>query len=264
MRYNPSNDEDEANEAAKTPVPPPTPEAIQLGVQILDLAMTPAFLGDLIRNGVGVDVPDRSFYDYSIAFRASLQPQDQLEKLLIDSALLAHVKAAQLMTKASQAGVELADVYLKAAPKFMAESRKCILALREYRSPTTTEQVTVLQQNVAQGDQQVACVVAGAATTKAVAAAMPEDSARIAAEVSVPVAAITDATPKSFDERMVESFMATPEVQKHLAAMDAASGCTTPTKPQVSTQSRHNGQAAPKARRQRRSPKVCLEASDAV
>ncbi|MCX5958000.1 MAG: triose-phosphate isomerase [Cyanobacteria bacterium] len=46
-----------------------------------------------------------------------------------------------------------------AAVKLMAEHRKTTLALREYRSPITPKQVTVVrQQNVSAGDQQIALV----------------------------------------------------------------------------------------------------------
>ena len=225
MSYYPGFDEEsdaDSSEPSVPPIPvPPTPEAIQRGVQVLHHGMTSGWLGMFLGDKLPDQIPAQSLLDFAVGVRAELQPKDSLEKLLVDSALLSHFKAAQLMAEATGADLQRAEIYLKAAPKFLAEFRKCVLALKEYRSPVVAKQVTVVQQqNVAQGDQQVACLVADAAAMKEVSAVAGQLKTR--AELKAPVAAI-EQQPKTMDDLIFESFLATKEVRQEMTRMEAAS-----------------------------------------
>ena len=223
MSYYPGYDEEEETDvAASKPKAPPTPEAIQCGVQVLQHAMTGVWLEQFLGKGLSDQVPAESLLNFAMGFRAELKPRDKLEELLVDSALLMYFKAMQLMVEANSSGVQRADICLKAAPKFVAEFRKCMLALKEYRSPVVAKQVTVVQQqNVAQGDQQVACVVADATAMKDAAVAATRLK-KMVADLPAPVAAIAQQT-KTVDDLIFESFVANKEVQQQMAMMEAAS-----------------------------------------
>ena len=225
MSYYPGFDEEsdaDSSEPSAPPIPvPPTPEAIQRGVQLLHHGMTSAWLGKFLGDKLPDQIPAESLWDFAVGVRAELQPKDSLEKLLVDSALLSHFKAAQLMAEASVVDLQRAEIYLKAAPKFLAEFRKCVLALKEYRSPVVAKQVTVVQQqNVAQRDQQVACVVADATAMKEVSAVAGQLKTR--AELKAPVAAIEQQS-KTMDDLIFKSFLATKEVRQEMTRMEAAS-----------------------------------------
>lgn len=77
-----------------------------------------------------------------------------------------------------------------------------------------------MQQTIT-GDQQVA-VVAPPAPANDTTARSTTHLTTLIAETNDSVAAIETAPRKSVDELIVESFMATPEVQEHLRGMDAA------------------------------------------
>ena len=225
MSYYPGFDEEsdaDTTEPSAPPIPvPPTPEAIQRGVQVLHHGMTSAWLGLFLGDQLQDQIPAQSLLDFAVEVRAELQPKDNLEKLLVDSALLSHFKAAQLMAEASVVDLQRAEIYLNAAPKFLAEFRKCVLALKEYRSPVIAKQVTVVQQqNVAQRDQQVACVVADAAAMKDVSAVAGQLKTR--AELKAPVAA-SEQQPKTVDDLVFEAFLATKEVRQEMTRMEVAS-----------------------------------------
>ncbi len=88
-------------------------------------------------------------------------PTDALERMLIEQAVLAHVVIMQLhATSALSESAEAAGVYSAAAARLMAELRRTILAVREYRTPPTRPVVTrIEQQNVAHS--QAVSYVAG-------------------------------------------------------------------------------------------------------
>jgi hypothetical protein len=97
-------------------------------------------------------------------------PSDPLERMMIEQAAVAHVMVLQFHSFTALAKSSIAaGVYANAAAKLMAELRKMILGVREYRSPMARPQVTKSeQQNVAErqevhytagagGDVQMAC-----------------------------------------------------------------------------------------------------------
>jgi hypothetical protein len=96
---------------------------------------------------------------------ASGAPKDPIEEMFIEQLLWAHHRVASLHVGATLAkGIDQVSALTSASAKLMAEFRKSGLALREYRSPTVPQQLTVVkQQNVAAGNQQVALVEAEAA-----------------------------------------------------------------------------------------------------
>ncbi len=92
--------------------------------------------------------------------KASGAPTDPLEKMLVEQITVAHHRILALHAQAAQAeSPEMIEVLNAAATKLAAEMRRLCLALREYRSPITPKNVTVVkQQNLAAGDQQIALV----------------------------------------------------------------------------------------------------------
>ncbi len=146
-----------------------------------------------------------------------------MEQILVDGAMLAHVQAARLMSKAEGQSPQVAEVYHNASAKYLGETRKLALALKEFRSPVVAKQVTVVQQqNVAHGDQQVACFMASTAQMESLPSAISDKCATVITDANVSVGAITYEPRKSTDELIIESFMSTPEVREHLAKTDAA------------------------------------------
>jgi hypothetical protein len=92
------------------------------------------------------------------------EPKDPIERLLIEQIGLAHHNIGRLYIQASSADtLEQAKVYNAAATRLLAEFRRAALALKKYREPTPTRNITLVkQQNLAQ-HQQVALVESKAA-----------------------------------------------------------------------------------------------------
>ena len=89
-------------------------------------------------------------------------PDDPLLMMAIEQLALCHFRLGKLQGQSACAQTTDAAVKLNAAAaKLMAEFRKLLLAVREYRAPSRPQQVTLVrQQNLAAGDQQVALVEA--------------------------------------------------------------------------------------------------------
>lgn len=209
-----------AQAAGVSPNSQPSPEAVQLGVNVLYHGMTSAYLAASIGDDTLKSIPKASVMCFASGWLKNMQPRDNCEKSLLEMALISQFKAQQLMAEATTADVQRAEIYLKAAPKFLAEARKLFLAFRDYRSPPAAPQVNVVQQTIT-GDQQMAVVAAPAPANDTTARSATHLTTLIA-ETNDSVAAIEVAPRKSVDELIVESFMATPEVQEHLKGMDAA------------------------------------------
>ena len=80
-------------------------------------------------------------------------PADALERMLIDRRRLAHVMTMQLhaSTALGLTPEDGAGIYAAAAARLMAELRRTILSVREYRTPPATPHITTIeQQNVAE------------------------------------------------------------------------------------------------------------------
>jgi hypothetical protein len=89
-------------------------------------------------------------------------PTDPLERMMIEQLALSHHAIGRLHVKAAASKSEHeTSVYNASAARLMSEYRHSVLALKNYRAPTSPGSVTVMrvhQQNVAVGDQQVALV----------------------------------------------------------------------------------------------------------
>ena len=171
-------------------------------------------------NNVSFESHIRAFEQ--IRLEAGVSTSNPLEQLLVDGAVMAHTQAARLMAEAAKQSPQVAEIYLKASSRFLGESRKQVLALREYRSPIVAKQVTVVQQqNVAGGHQQIGCVVAQTTPT----AVLSEQEAKLltaqSADTHVPTAMIERA-PEPQVDYLRDVFMQTPEVKECLAIMDAS------------------------------------------
>jgi hypothetical protein len=97
-------------------------------------------------------------------------PADPLERMMIEQAAVAHVVSLQLLSFVASCKTPAeTSLYAASAARLMAETRRMILGVREYRSPLVRQQVTKIeQQNVAErqevhyaagvtGDVQMAC-----------------------------------------------------------------------------------------------------------
>ena len=95
--------------------------------------------------------------------REAAVTSDPLERMMIEQITLAYHNIARLHMQASNAEtLEHAEVYNSAAARLLGEFRRTVLALREYRAPIASKQVTLVQQqNLASGNQQVAFVESG-------------------------------------------------------------------------------------------------------
>jgi hypothetical protein len=108
----------------------------------------------------------RGYYEYMLQLRAEgSRTHDPLEAMLVEQFAWAHHQAGELHARAARAkSADEAGVLIAAAVRLTAECRKLALALRQYRTSTAVNQVTVVQQNVTSGNQQVALVTGVPAT----------------------------------------------------------------------------------------------------
>lgn len=220
----PDDDEDDYDDEVQATPPPPIVHDLQKGIQILrygiaGISQFESMAGSNLKTISG-ESHIRAFEQIRVDAGVVNNP---MEQILVDGAMLAHVQAARLMSKAEGQSPEVAEVYHNASAKYLGETRKLALALKELRSPVVAKQVTVVQQqNVAHGDQQVACFTASTAQMESLPSAISDKFATVITEANVSVGAITHEPRKSTDELIIESFMSTPEVREHLAKMDAA------------------------------------------
>lgn len=222
----PDDDEGDYDDEVEATPQPPVVHELQQGVNILrygiaGVSQFESMAGSNLKT-ISAASHIRAFEQIRVDAGVAGNP---IEQILVDGAMLAHVKAAQLMSKAEGQTLQVAEVFHSAAAKYLSETRKLALALKEFRSPVVSKRVTVVQQqNVAHGDQQVACLTANVTPIASLPAAYSNEFATVVTEAYGSVGAITHEPQKSTDELIIESFMATPEVRDHLAKMDAAMG----------------------------------------
>ena len=151
--------------AAKTPPPNPEPQPPDWRKKALNEArnardfIIPACLASIVGTQ-NVDVTGARVY-FNGFLRDAGAPVDPVEKILLEQLLLAHHRLAQLHAKAEVAtGPEHIKILNAAASRLLSEVRRMALAIRQYRSPISPRQFSVVhQQNVvAAGDQQVSYV----------------------------------------------------------------------------------------------------------
>jgi len=107
---------------------------------------------------VGNDVSASGFKVYlDRLLEQAGNPTDPLERIMLQEVALAHYRIAQLHAKAAEARtVDAAKQYSVVAIRLTGELRRMFLAIKQYRQPSSTKFTVVKQQNVANGDQQVA------------------------------------------------------------------------------------------------------------
>jgi hypothetical protein len=116
--------------------------------------------------GLFGDVLDKDVYQ---AYRDRLLQDfgdvtDPVVEMMVEQLALAHLNIGRLHVRAANAAsVDEAKAYNAAAARLMGEFRRTSLALKAYRVPASPRNVTVVQQNLARGDQQIALVTGGAA-----------------------------------------------------------------------------------------------------
>jgi len=85
-------------------------------------------------------------------------PKDPLERMLIEQVGIAHVMVMRLHGLCATAdNAERTALYATAAGRLLAELRRTIVTLRDYRTPPAKPQVTIQQQNIARR-QEIAYV----------------------------------------------------------------------------------------------------------
>jgi hypothetical protein len=141
--------------------PPPAAKRIFKSKTELDAAtvrevLIPGCLAALIGS------PDLSHAGIKLAFDQTMRdagdPQDVVERMLIEQLYLCHHRLAILHAQAAEAkGPESAKILNTAATRLMDEFRKSSLALRAYRTPPSRSFAVIHQQNVAAagGNQRV-------------------------------------------------------------------------------------------------------------
>lgn len=143
--------------------------APEYGQKVLEELHSATVLSTLAGEVIANELHPGGFKLYRDALiKAVGQPVDPLENLIIDQLLWAHFSIGRLQTTAAGAATaEVNGAFTLAITRLMAEFRKTLLALREYRSPLTPRQITVVQQQnvAAQGDQQIAFVERGGGPT---------------------------------------------------------------------------------------------------
>ena len=243
----PDDDEDDYDDEVQAAPQPPVVHELQQGVNILRHGIAGVSQYESMASSSLSTVSAASHIRAFEQIRADAGVAgNPIEQILVDGAMLAHIQAARLISKAEGQSPQVAEIYHKASAKYLSESRKQALALREYRSPVVAKQVTVYQQqNVAAGDQRISSVVADtrqlthdmegfaaqlatvcADTTAPVSRVEHKPSAKAKAKAKAKVNALTSAlalasAPASATDLIFESFIATDEVREHFAKLDA-------------------------------------------
>jgi hypothetical protein len=96
-----------------------------------------AILPSALASAVGLDqqISASGFRRYlDNILRDAGSPSDPAEVMLIEQLAVCHLRSVILQSQAGQAeGLEAVEVYNAAAARFVAETRKTALALKEYR-----------------------------------------------------------------------------------------------------------------------------------
>ena len=139
----------------------PTPVDHERGALIVKELTGSATLATLVGKNLQGAVPPSAYKTYrDQLLRDSGQPNDAIEVMLIEQLMWAHHRIGDLHVQASTASSpETTVIYSTAAAKLMAEFRRTSLALREYRSPFSPKNITLVrQQNLSAGNQKIALV----------------------------------------------------------------------------------------------------------
>ena len=147
----------------------PTTDAVSYDTKKLSSAQQAQLVRDCVLPGLmSVAISPKAQIDGATArgYRDELlremgSPSDALERMLIEQAAVGNVMVMQLHALAAQSGNAVeAGIFVTAAARLMAELRRMILAVRQYRAPLSPSHITKIeQQNVA--DRQEVHYVAG-------------------------------------------------------------------------------------------------------
>jgi hypothetical protein len=86
-------------------------------------------------------------------------PQDPIERMMIEQIALAHHNIGCLYVRASAADdLDQAKLYNAAAARLLGEFRRTVLALKKYREPTPARNFMLVKQQYVAQNQQVAYV----------------------------------------------------------------------------------------------------------
>jgi len=109
---------------------------------------------------LGADVSPGAYKLYHDKILAESGPaRDPIERMLTEQLLWCHHRIGNLHAAAATAKEpDLVSALNAAAVKLMAEFRRSALALREYKSPATPRQITLVKQQNLAANQQVALV----------------------------------------------------------------------------------------------------------
>ncbi len=118
-------------------------------------------LAKILKEDFGSKVGITGFQYYrDQLFRDAGNPDDPIERMLIEQLAFAHHNLARLYIQATSATTpKQTEIYYAAAARLLSEFRRLALAFRDYRTPLIRQPQTVVrQQNVAAGDQQIAYI----------------------------------------------------------------------------------------------------------
>lgn len=123
---------------------------------IIENALFAASMASSIEVGNGVSASGFKVY-LDRVLNQSGNPTDPIERMMVQQVALAHFRIAQLHARAAKAKtLDCATQCTVVAIRLAGEARRMALAIKQYRQPSSTKFTVVKQQNVANGDQQVA------------------------------------------------------------------------------------------------------------
>lgn len=116
--------------------------------RLIEEGFPAVFLGTIVQNGIKHQLSPAAFKSYlDKIIEDSGSPTDPVERQFLEQLVWAHFRIGELhVQSAVEKAPDVAVALNTAAAKLMGEHRKTGLALREYRSPVVTRQITVVQQ----------------------------------------------------------------------------------------------------------------------
>ncbi len=144
----------EANSLPQVPVP----DSVKAATLIQEVS-TAMVLAKCDPHGIAKEKGPVAYqmYRHKVLLEAG-DSNDPLATMLIEQLMMAHQTIGSLYVRAAESNDPAAiSLFTIGAARLMAESRKALMALKEYRTPSGPQQLTIVkQQNLAAGDQQVA------------------------------------------------------------------------------------------------------------
>ncbi len=136
-------------------------DPFQAQAEAIKQTSTAAALATCLGKTYGKVIGSNGFKTYvESTLEAAGTIKDPIERMLTEQLIVAHHRITELHAESACADTpKIKELYNAAALRLLNEFRKTALALREYRTPVVSKNLTLVnQQNVASGNQQIAYV----------------------------------------------------------------------------------------------------------